>query len=121
MARATSMESNCIQIWGNLQNLHSKPIIHGKQYEETARKKFEAETGLTVQRGGLYICHQKLWSDMFIKPGKSFPFLEYDSQGNVVLRQTSNYYYQIQGQLFISKRKYCYFIVYTFKDTMIQK
>jgi hypothetical protein len=40
-------------------NLHSKPIIHGKQYEETARKKFEAKTGLKVQRCGLYICHQK--------------------------------------------------------------
>ncbi|WAR12346.1 EXO-like protein [Mya arenaria] len=84
-------------------NLKSKPIILGKQYEETARKKFEAETGLTVQRCGLYICHQKPYlactpdgvisdtsiieikcpysgRDMFIKPGKLFPFLEYDSQ-----------------------------------------
>jgi hypothetical protein len=33
-------------------NLHSKPLMHGKQYEETTRKKFEAETGLTVQHCG---------------------------------------------------------------------
>jgi hypothetical protein len=50
---------------------------------------------------------------MFVKPGKLFPSLEFDSQDDFVLRQTSNYYYQIQKQLYISKRKYCYFFIHT--------
>lgn len=95
--------------------------------------------GVTVQPCGLFICHEKPYlactpdgiisdttlieikRDMLIKPGKLFPFLEYDSEDNIVLKQSSNYYYQVQGQLYISKRRHCYFIVYTFKDMLIQK
>ncbi|WAR07243.1 hypothetical protein MAR_017201 [Mya arenaria] len=99
-------------------NLHSKPIIHGKQCEETAPFTPDGVISDTTIRE---IKCPYSGRDMFIKPGKLFPFLEYDSQGNIVLRQTSNYYYQIQGQLYISKIKYCNFIVYTFKGIMFQK
>jgi len=29
------------------------------------------------------------------------------------LKIEHNYYYQIQGQMHVSKRKFCYFVVYT--------
>jgi hypothetical protein len=38
-----------------------------------------------------------------VLPGKPFPFLHRNSHGEVSLKQTSNYYSQIQGQLFIAK------------------
>ena len=52
-----------------------------------------------------------------VLPGKQFPFLHRNSHGEVSLKQTSNYYSQIQGQLFIAKRKYCYCIVHTSVDS----
>ena len=55
-----------------------------------------------------------------VKPGKFFPFLE-ESSGQVSLKPSHNYYYQIQGQLGISQRKFCYFVVYTHVDLFVQK
>jgi hypothetical protein len=52
-----------------------------------------------------------------VLPGKQFPYLHRNSHGEVSLKQNSNYYSQIQGQLFIAKRKYCYCIVHTFVDS----
>ena len=42
-----------------------------------------------------------------IKPGKHFKFLKYDSNKNIVLETSSNYFDQIQGQMYLSKRQYC--------------
>lgn len=36
-----------------------------------------------------------------------------DDNDETKLKLNSNYYYQIQGQLAITKAKYCYFIVWT--------
>lgn len=49
-----------------------------------------------------------------IVPGKHFSFLEFNANEDIVLKHNSKYYFQIQGQLYISKRKYCYFVVFTF-------
>ncbi len=60
--------------------------------------------------------------DSAIQPGKNFPFLCKDESGEKFeLRRTHNYFYQVQGQLGIAKRSYCYFIVYTLKDFFVQK
>lgn len=56
-----------------------------------------------------------------IVPGKHFSFLEFNGKGEIVLKHNSKYYFQIQGQLYISTRKYCYFVVFTFKDLFVQK
>ena len=118
-------------------------MLHGKQYESKAIKMFEKKYELKCKKCGLFIRPDLPFlgatpdgiidDDTLIEvkcpytgrqkpivPGKCFPFLGYDSQGAVVLKQTSNYYYQIQGQLYIAQRKKCYFIVYTFKDLFVQ-
>jgi hypothetical protein len=37
----------------------------------------------------------------------------YVQSGNLFLKKTHSYYYQTQGQLHITNRKYCYFVVWT--------
>lgn len=45
---------------------------------------------------------------------KKLKYLEYNSTNEkLVLKQTDKYYYQIQGQLNITERNYCYFVVWT--------
>ncbi|KAK3926644.1 hypothetical protein KUF71_014980, partial [Frankliniella fusca] len=44
---------------------------------------------------------------------KQIPYLEIKSEGNVKLKEDSAHYYQIQGQLHITKRHKCLFVVFT--------
>jgi hypothetical protein len=39
----------------------------------------------------------------------------YVQSGNLFLKKIHSYYYQTQGQLHITDRKYCYFVVWTLK------
>ena len=48
----------------------------------------------------------------------SIPYLK-ETDNVLSLNKNHNYFYQIQGQLFCSKRKCCFFCVYTFKDFKI--
>ena len=41
-----------------------------------------------------------------------FPFLD----ESMKLKPTHNYYAQVQGQMCITKRKHCYFVIYTLVD-----
>ncbi len=63
----------------------------------------------------------KLFLLFELKTGKNFSFLHYTADHKVSLKPNHNYMYQIQGQLAISKKKICYFVVYTFKDLFIEK
>ncbi|XP_046331249.2 uncharacterized protein LOC124114619 [Haliotis rufescens] len=55
-----------------------------------------------------------------IAPGKLFLYL-CKRNGLMQLKENSNYYFQVQGQMYLSKRKYCFFAVCTFKDFFVQK
>lgn len=44
---------------------------------------------------------------------KTLKYLIVSKEGVIELKRTHHYYYQIQGQLHITKRKYCYFVVWT--------
>ena len=48
------------------------------------------------------------------------PFLEKVGQ-SLQLKCNHDYYYQIQGQLFCSKRKLCNLVIYTFKEVVCVK
>lgn len=45
---------------------------------------------------------------------KKLKFMEIQSN-NLILKKTHIYYYQVQGQLHITNRQFCYFIVWTLK------
>jgi hypothetical protein len=118
-------------------------MLHGKQFESKAIMKFEQQKSVKCLPAGFFIrldypflgaSPDGVIDDEYlievkcpycgrnenVLPGKQFPFLHRNSHGEVSLKQTSNYYSQIQGQLFITKNKYCYFIVYTFVDLYVQ-
>ena len=107
-------------------------------------RNFERETGKSARRCGLFVDKERSYlgaspdglvgnealievkcpfagRNEKIHPGKHFPFLTTDSvTGQFKLKPNSKYYFQIQGQMFIAKKKCCYFVVYTFKDLFIQ-
>jgi len=53
---------------------------------------------------------------------KAFPFLDIrGSDKQLHLKTNHSYYYQIQGQLGITGRKKCFFVVYTGSDVFIEE
>lgn len=124
--------------------INTPAIQHGKMYERKAILKFEEKTNLKTENSGLFICVGKpflgatpdalVQNDTIvevkcpfngcrdeIEPGKNFSFLCYDINNHIVLNKASKYYDQVQGQLFVTKRRYCFFVVYTFKDIFVEK
>lgn len=121
----------------------SKSLVHGKQFECKALCKFETQKNVKCHPVGLFIrpdfpflgaspdgitdtdylvevkCPYSGRNNKIL-PGKFFPFLHTNSCGEIALKPSSSYYAQIQGQLFISKTKLCFFIVYTFVDLFVQ-
>lgn len=49
---------------------------------------------------------------------KKIKYLE-KKNGKLVLKKNHDYFYQIQGQLHITPKKYCYFVVWTPKGKFI--
>lgn len=126
------------------QRFNNKALVHGKTFERRAVEKFENLMHLKVKPCGLFVCDSRpylgaspdglIGKDSLIEvkcpyngrnekivAGKCFKFLTVDDDNKIVLRQNSDYYFQIQGQLYISQRHYCYFVVFTFKDFFVQK
>ena len=124
-------------------NLVNLPVLHGKQCEQKAIQKFESSKQLKCHKAGLFIrtdypylgatpdgivgenstvevkCPYNGRNELVL-PGKNFPFLHKNSSGDIVLREDSKYYAQIQGQMFVSKKKQYYFVVFTFRDLFVQ-
>jgi hypothetical protein len=124
------------------RQIRTKAIIHGHKYEKVALKKFEELEGVKVQQCGLFIdedlpflgaspdgiidefslvevkCPHR-GREMKITARKEFKFLARNEEGELYLKQSHAYYDQIQGQLSITKRKICFFVVYTFKDLLV--
>lgn len=143
MTNRRNKEKLCKSLVTNM-NLTNPAVIHGRQYESAAIKKFESEYKMKVGKAGLFVCIEKPYlaatpdgvidADTIIEvkcpykgrncqicPGQLFPFLTRDKDGDMQLKRQSKYYMQVQGQLYISKRKYCFFIVYTFEDMFVEK
>ena len=114
-------------------------VRHGRMHEGSAVEKFKETTGKNIKDCGLFVLpelpylgatpdgivvgenaiievkcpytkrHEK------IVPGEGFSFLEIVND-KVQLKRNHDYHYQVQGQMKISGYKFCYFIVFTFKD-----
>ncbi|VDI43683.1 Hypothetical predicted protein, partial [Mytilus galloprovincialis] len=109
-------------------NIQSKALSHGKNYEAKALKAFNLKFDKNAKRCGFYVSIDKSFlgaspdailedgqsiveikcpyngRNEDVKPGPNFKFLQMDSNGNIVLKESSNYYDQIQGQLFVTKK-----------------
>lgn len=112
----------------------------GRRNEETARAELEAEVGKTISKCGLFIDHEvpflgaspdglinddtvveikcpssakELTPDEAIIKRK-FTFWTVTKSGEIDgVNKNHNFYYQIQGQLQVTRRKYCIFAMWT--------
>ena len=122
----------------NPQELNVPAIQHGRRYESVAIAQYETEQNVSVRPAGLHIrpdypylgaspdgiidndtilevkCPFSGKNEM-IAPGEHFKFLKSEN-GELALNTQHDYYFQVQGQLFISKAKVCHFCVYTLVD-----
>lgn len=61
----------------------------------------------------MYIC-------LHIKIKFQLQYCSIDDTGNIILKKEHNYYYQIMGQLRVTKRNICYFVIHTKQWTNVQ-
>lgn len=119
-------------------DLTTAPVLHGRRCESLAIEQFEEKEGVNVKPCGLFIrpdypylgaspdgvinidtivevkCPYTGRNEK-ITPSRNFPFLKSKEDG-LALKETHSYYYQVQGQMFLSGAKFCFFVVYTFQD-----
>ena len=50
----------------------------------------------------------------------NLPYLQ-DVGSRLLLKRNHKYFYQVMGQLMLSRKKKCYFVVFTFKDLFIEE
>ncbi|XP_045764081.1 uncharacterized protein LOC123866492 [Maniola jurtina] len=119
---------------------------YGKEKEDEAIKQFSEETGLSVVKCGLFVDSCKgflaaspdglINEDSIIEvkcpykivdmtPEEGIRKKKIDScilQDNTLkLKRNHNYYYQVQGQLHITRRKLCYFLLWSPKGFIYEK
>ncbi|XP_050520344.1 uncharacterized protein LOC126893862 [Daktulosphaira vitifoliae] len=114
---------------------------YGRNNENVAIKEFENKMNIKIEPCGVFIdenlnyltanpdgligndgivevkCPFKIrnmFPEVAIKKNK-MKYVHFDKNGNLVLQRNSKYFYQIQGELHITKRDYCYLIIWTQK------
>jgi len=115
-----------------------------EEKESNAVSYFEVETGLSVCQSGIIVSTERPYlacspdglvdEDFLIEVKCPFSArnseinpetVEYlyldDQTGCLALHPEHQYYYQIQGQLYVANRKMCYFVFYTFREFAIIK
>lgn len=121
-------------------NNNIKPIRHGRTYEKIAIKKLDelSSNHLKVQECGIFISKEYpfiaaspdgLLAELTVVEVKcpytsrnqeinevTVPYLFKIAENKYGLKKEHPYYYQIQTELLVTGRKFCDFIVYTFKD-----
>lgn len=119
---------------------------YGKNNESEAIKQFSKETGLKVVESGLFVDKNKpflaaspdglIGDDTLIEvkcpykiasmtpeegiQQKKVDFCTYQAR-KLNLKSNHNYYYQVQGQLHITGREFCFFVLWSPKGLLYQK
>ena len=125
--------------------LHNAAVLRGVKFEKAAVQAFEENTGCKVEPCGLFVNVQYpflaaspdgvIGADSLIEikcPYKAynkeidanalFPYLSRNPvTGKPCLKHNSKYYFQIQGQLGVTGRKLCFFVVYTVHDMFVEE
>ncbi|KAK3920058.1 hypothetical protein KUF71_009345 [Frankliniella fusca] len=130
------------KMYNEKKNNKTKQMKHGLKNESIAKDQLRSE-GYDIKECGLFIDEEMpflgaspnglIGNDSIVEitcpftayesqstlqaiENKQIPYLEIKNQGNVKqvkLKRDSARYYQIQGQLHITKRQKCYFVVFT--------
>ena len=122
-----------------------KAVVWGVNNENEAVKSFTLQTGLPVEPTGIWLdesgilgaspdgfvgnnyvleikCPYTAHSCTIQEAVESIPtfFLEKDSSGTgFALKKSHVYWHQVQGQMHIAKRFFCFFVVWTTKETAV--
>lgn len=118
----------------------SKYLQHGKDYELKALSICQ-KIGVEVKKCGLFLCKPYpflgaspdglIGDDAVLEikcpynqrymtiSADTMPFLKKDDFGNLYLQESHKFYYQIQGQMYITNRRYAKLLIYTFKEICI--
>lgn len=124
------------------RQISSRSLSHGIKYEKVACEAFEDFTTLKTASCGIFVNESKpmlaATPDRVVSDGgilevkcpfsawgkpispTTVPYLTL-SADEPVLKSSHEYYYQIQGQLFCTNKDYCYFVVYTGKEPLINQ
>ena len=118
-------------------------IQWGVNNEAEGLKEFERQTKLSVQETGIWLDESWLLGaspdglvgddavvgsscrytqrNMTIAEAIKTPnsYLNKDDKGNLYLREDHPYWHQVQGEMYFTKRKLCYFVVWTTKETVV--
>ena len=123
-----------------VKNLKTEAIKYGRQYESVAVEQYEVLTKRQTTSCGIFVSDQ--YPYLAATPDRvvdgntivevkcpfaakkhnitpsTVPYLK-SVNGNLALDSNHSYYYQVQGQLFCSKRQYCDFVIFTQKDLKV--
>lgn len=121
-------------------SVNSEAIKHGRKYESVALKAFTEATGKPVTSSGIHVSatHNFLGCSPDGLVGEDWivevkcPYSARNELINVdtikyldlqddklILNESHEYYYQVQGTLFCTGRQVCSFIVWTFKEMLV--
>ncbi len=122
------------------KELKTKALEHGKRYEAVAVERYEKQMNVSTQECGLFISESfpylaaspdRLHGDDTVIEvkcpftacakditSKTVPYLEMQG-GTLRLKTSHDYHYQIQGQLYCTKRSMGHLVVFTLKDIAI--
>ncbi|GLV31329.1 hypothetical protein CBL_11060 [Carabus blaptoides fortunei] len=142
--RTTTSPETLVKRILSQDHINVPAINYGKENESVAIRLFEAGMNIPVQRTGLHIdvvnpylaaspdgligddslievtCCKKAndngWNLLDITKDKAL-CLELTNENEIKLKKNHNIYYQIQGQLNITNRKMCYFVVFINEST----
>lgn len=119
-----------------------KAIQWGVQNEEEAIKQFTTTTGLPVEQTGVWLdtsgvlgaspdglvgqnhvlevkCPYTQRNQAIAEGLVHHSFcLKLKEDGSYTLKQDHVYWHQVQGQMFLTRRQFCYFVVWTTKDSV---
>nr|CAI5838025.1 unnamed protein product [Callosobruchus analis] len=140
---ATPCHNLVNQLLYRANNLQTPAIIHGRIPEKTARETYEKEMGASVEECGLFITAEHPYlaaspdgivgSEGLLEI-KCFPSISGKladcikknvccrvADDKVTLKQNHDYYNKVQGQLNITGRSYCDFVMYADNDFFIER
>lgn len=128
--------------------VHNAAVQYGKLNEDVALKAYTALTGRKVENCGLFVCVGKgkgflaaspdgiVGHDRLVEvkcpysardlnpvdiPAKKKSFCSTLKDGKLHLKPSHNYFYQVQGQMYITGRRICDFVVWTPKGLSVEE